>query len=987
MDLPSLIRQIIILVCLSLGLLSNAAIADDRQVVDFYYDSSGNLIEKNTNVTLNSLAPAVSAISPSVVRRNSITTVTIDGSDLKNIQLSTDDSGLTVSNIASANTQVTFDLHVTTNVPLGLHTLVLSTLSGQIAHNIEVFPQLPQMVIRPSPLALAVGTVTEVIFGIGSVDVVDHQITVSIADQTVISGAVGVFSIIAGERFPAGFLQVTGLKTGTTTLTFSSQELGDQVFTVVVGNAYQPPLGTKVNVRSDLLGIVLPSNSPDINEIGPLTSSLSIFLTPVIAPDVSVRRQQLSSLLNVVYGSAFTEVTPKAIAASNTSTLTIKGHGLSAVTGLTIDPVDGITLGGLQINPTGTEITVPVTIASDISFSIRSVQLLTASSEIKPIHPEVRQLYVGGQIPSIESITPVVVSRLSTQTLNVTGQYFDGDIKVNVTPPDDINIGNRVTVNGNHTKLSVDLNVDENAALGQRVITVETLNGVTKQTSLPTNTLTIANGIAGEVPVTSVPLGIVVGTSNTVLKTVSLFSPELGIVRGTGVSAVQPLKATRDTVVTLTVAGFGLDNVTAVNFEPAQGITVTAPQIAADGLSFTVDVTIAADAQTTTRLLSVVASGTNLAFIDPEVSRFAILGPVPQINYISPNFIVAGNTATINVHGQSFEMVDSVRIEPIQGFTVSVPQINADNTLITVQVTADTGVQLGAHTLIVGSNAGESSSAPSAENQLNVVSTELLTINNSLVSPLLGISVGGGNAGTVTRDFTITSDLLGVIIPKPPTVTIKTQYSSPLSVVKGGYLQTIAPDALEVGTTTAVMISGVDLQDVTAIEFIPADGLSVLSPITITPDATQASVDVLVAINADKSKRRIVVHQNGVTNNALPYVKAESAIIEVAGGLPTIDSISPVLQVPNSQFELLVRGQNLQEVTAVHAYDSSGAPEDLISFGAPVISPDGTELRVIAVVERLVPSGAKAIVLTVAIGQTGTAATPVNTLTIDTLTP
>ncbi|MDT8282014.1 MAG: hypothetical protein RQ982_04290, partial [Gammaproteobacteria bacterium] len=407
----------------------------------------------------------------------------------------------------------------------------------------------------------------------------------------------------------------------------------------------------------------------------------------------------------------------------------------------------------------------------------------------------------------------------------------------------------------------------------------------------------------------------------------------------------------------------------------------------ADGLSLTVDVSIAADAQTKTRLLSVAAGGINLAFIDPEVSRFAVLGPLPQINYISPNFIIAGNTTTISVHGQSFETVDSVSIEPVQGITISSPQVNADSTLITLQVTADTAVQLGVHTLVVSSNAGESPSIPSAENQLNVVSAELLTINNSLVSPLLGVLVDNGSAGTDTRDFTITSDLLGVIIPKPPTVTIKTQYSPSLSVVKGSYLQTIAPDALEVGTTTPVTISGVGLQDVTAIEFLPADGLSVLSPITITPDATQASVDVVVAINADKSKRQIVVHQNGVTSNVLPYLKAESAIIEIAGGLPSINSISPVLQVANSQFELLVRGQNLQGVSAVRAYDSNGVLENLISFGAPAVSPDGTELRVIAVVERLVSSGAKAIVLTVAIGQTSTVATPVNTLTIDTLTP
>lgn len=104
---------------------------------------------------------------------------------------------------------------------------------------------------------------------------------------------------------------------------------------------------------------------------------------------------------------------------------------------------------------------------------------------------------------------------------------------------------------------------------------------------MSTNTLTIANAIAGDVPVTLLPFGVVVG-ANAAQSQVSLYSPELGIVRGPGVSAVQPQKSIRDTVVTLTIEGYELDNVTAVNFEPAQGLSVTAPQIAADGLSLTV---------------------------------------------------------------------------------------------------------------------------------------------------------------------------------------------------------------------------------------------------------------------------------------------------------------------------------------------------------------------------------------------------------------
>ncbi|NOQ68485.1 MAG: hypothetical protein GQ573_00010 [Gammaproteobacteria bacterium] len=985
MDLSPSLRRLIILVCLYTCLLNNVALADDRQVIDYSYDSSGNLLEKITDVTFDSLPPVISSIKPSIVRRNTSTLITLDGNYLKNLQVSTDYSGLSVSNVESTNSRVTFNLNISADVPLGMHAFIFSTLSGQVSQTIQVFPQLPEMVIRPSPLAVIVGKETEITFGISHSDVVDHQITVSVADQSIASTAGSQFVIVAGERFPAAKLSVAGLQTGTTRLTFSSQELGTQIFTLIVGNVYQPPPGSQINVSSDSLGLVLPSNSPDINELGPFTSSISVFLTPVFEPNESRQQLQLSPLLNVVFGSAFTELAPKAIAENKSSVLVIKGHGLSDVTDITINPADGVVLGELQINQAATEITVPVSTDAGIAYSARFVKLFSSGTEIKPVSADIGQIFIGGRSPDVYSLHPIVVSRFTTQTLNITGEYFDGDVQVKIIPPYDVGVGNIATVNADHTELSVDLNIGEYAELGQRVITVENLNGSSTSTALPSNTLTIVNGISGEVPVTSLPLGIVV-ESNSVQKLVSIVSPELSVVRGAAVTAVQPLKSKTDTTITLTIEGFELDNVTTINFEPDQGITVSSPQIAGDGLSLTADITIASDAETTSRKLSVLTASANLSFINPEVSQFLVLGPEPQIDYISPNFIVAGSVSTISVSGQAFDLVDSVRIEPSQGLTVSVPQINTEKTLITLQITSGSDLLRGYRTLIVGSTEAESSAVPSAANQLNVITAEVLTINSSLVSPLVGVLKDDGSAGATRRDLNIVSNLVGVFIPEQPVVFTETLYSQPLSVVKGGYLQTIKPDAIETGTTSPLTISGVGLQDVTAIEFLPADGLSLQSLLSINAEATEVNVDIAVAADAEKTVRRIVVFQNGNTDNALPYVKTESSIITIAGGLPVIESISPVLQVANSQFELLVRGQGLQEVTAVFAYDSNGVLESSISFGTPVVNIEATELRVTVVVERLVTAGEKAIVLTVPIGQTSTTATSVNTLTIDTLT-
>jgi len=117
-------RQLIILTALTvliLNSLNNIAIADERQVIDFSYDLSGNIIQKNTTVTLNSLAPTITSINPVAVRRNTFTTITVIGKDLKNVQVSADDSGLGLTNTNSFNSQLTFDLNVLNDASLGTH--------------------------------------------------------------------------------------------------------------------------------------------------------------------------------------------------------------------------------------------------------------------------------------------------------------------------------------------------------------------------------------------------------------------------------------------------------------------------------------------------------------------------------------------------------------------------------------------------------------------------------------------------------------------------------------------------------------------------------------------------------------------------------------------------------------------------------------------------------------------------------------------------
>src|SRR2546428_333329 len=165
-------------------------------------------------------------------------------------------------------------------------------------------------------------------------------------------------------------------------------------------------------------------------------------------------------------------------------------------------------------------------------------------------------------------------------------------------------------------------------------------------------------------PVASAILGVVKEVTTTPSsQSQSLFSSAVGVSLGSVATSLTPAAKAIGESFTLTVQGFELQGVTAVQFSPNTGVTVGAPTIAADGRSLTVPVTLAADAPQTLRTVRVLAGTASIAFSDPAAAIFRVTPPPARIDSISPIVLQIGAPlTTLTLRGVNFQNASQAKI-------------------------------------------------------------------------------------------------------------------------------------------------------------------------------------------------------------------------------------------------------------------------------------------------------------------------------------
>jgi YD repeat-containing protein len=194
--------------------------------------------------------------------------------------------------------------------------------------------------------------------------------------------------------------------------------------------------------------------------------------------------------LGVAVGPVAKTLQASALRPGISGTLTVSGVGLDAVTTLSVNPATGITLGAPTIQPGGLSLAVPVSVAADAPPGIRELKLSDGTAPVLFTEAAAARFVVASGEPRIDSISPILARQGDSVTLTVRGAHLN-QASVSIEPASGVVLGAPPSVNADGTELNLGVYVPADAALGGRVIRVQTPGGLTTDQAAPANTFTV----------------------------------------------------------------------------------------------------------------------------------------------------------------------------------------------------------------------------------------------------------------------------------------------------------------------------------------------------------------------------------------------------------------------------------------------------------------------------------------------------------------
>lgn len=483
-------------------------------------------------------------------------------------------------------------------------------------------------------------------------------------------------------------------------------------------------------------------------------------------------------------------------------------------------------------------------------------------------------------------------------------------------------------------------------------------------------------------PIVSPQVGLQIGTAPAAPPVTPTYAaPAVGLIVGASAVSASPDAVVVGTTITLTVQGTGLSGVSAVRADPADGLTFTTPVGSADGRSLTVQVTAAETAAKTSRRLVLATATGEVVWSDRNQAQLLVTAPVPVIESITPQVVVAGQPAVkLTLRGKNFRDISGLRFQPADGLAaLGSPSFNADGTLLEVSVQADAAAASGPRVLILAAAAGESSALATSANTVQVART----------------------AGTRFQD--IVSPQVGLQIGQPPAVNNGVPSganATPVGILVGAAASAMSPKSGTRGESLTLQVQGAGLQAVTGVSFTPDTGIMVGSPV-VSADGRQLSVPVSIDFNAPATVREVtLLTATGRVAFAVPldnqfnvqlivgtrFESMSSPLVGVQIGnpvqqqaiptgphrAPTVglivgaaaSSLVPDAGVVGTSVNLVLQGVGLGAVTSVTAL-----PGDGLVFGMAVVAADGRSLTVPVEIAADAPKTSRRIQLRTASGE------------------
>ena len=310
-------------------LLTLTAQAQTSRILEYHYDDAGNLIRITTLQSQGE--PIIDNLSPSAIALDTPTLIVATGTNLDNAQVTTDDPGLTVSNVTSTPVEVRFTLTAADTVPLGAHLLTFTTALGSTDVSIDVVPEQIELFLAPVPVVVSTSNIVTLILELAEPAPADYVVNLIPDDTSIATANPSSVTIPAGQRRPSESVQVVGVNLGSTPLTL---EVAAPVYqtTIFVTPPFVPifdeeygavsqsigvlrgdlpvPTTPVAPLSAPLVGVMRQETVPTVNVsplLGPLvgvvredSSSSTTTVSPLIAPLVGVERQTGSSAMTVV---------------------------------------------------------------------------------------------------------------------------------------------------------------------------------------------------------------------------------------------------------------------------------------------------------------------------------------------------------------------------------------------------------------------------------------------------------------------------------------------------------------------------------------------------------------------------------------------------------------------------------------------------------------------------------------------------------------
>lgn len=933
-------------------------IDSSNEVTDYTYDAAGNILSVTRGGSAG-LAPALSSVTPSFIRRGETKALTITGQRLGVGTLQTSDAGLDLSNVRLAAAQVTADLTVAQSVPTGTQTLTFSNALGSAQIGLLIAPKLPTLSVEPSPLALPPDNIAHAVtLRLSGADVVSHAVAIASTDTAKATVSPAGVTIAAGQT--TALVNITAKTAGFVNLSLSSATLGTVTVPVFVTVDFR---GVNTS-EAAAVGVMVGDGLPTAANSGSATFT--------------------ASRVGVAVGPVLTGVSPDGMVVGATHNLAVSGLNLPTGLQVSVVPSQGVTA---TITTSDTQqIAVSLTADASAAAGVRRLVVTDAANKLVPFaDPSRSQIRLTTGQPVITSIEPLFATAGTTPLLKVRGMNLQ-DGRLLVSPSIDLSVDAGPVVNAEGTELIAGLQIFALAASGPRVVQVATLSGNSTSQAGPANQFTIVREITNAVtPITAPLVGVVVGSSvATGTDTVGpVQAAHVGLVVGPVAFALSPQVGLVDSTITLVVTGTGLQGVQTATLAPLTGLTLGPVSIDAEGTSLSMQVAVAADAPRTPRRMTLQTPTGRLTFSKPDADQFLVVAPPPTLISITPQVIPAGTTRNLVVRGQNFSDLLSVQIEPSTGLTVGAAAVSDGNTVLTVGVQASAGAPTGVRTLIVNTAGGASSSVASPANTFQVAQQVSATYDAVAAAPV-GVTVGASTSPPMTDTIGVQASLVGVMVTPSvnPTTQTESVHAMNVGVVVGAAAAGVSPrspDGFIKGTSSTLTIDGFALTQVSSV-VVSGSGVT-LGALSVNAEGTQLTLPVTVSGTAPSSTYGVQLRTGTGTATVRVTAVTPANMLFNVGALPTtMDSVSPIVLEQGKSYALTVRGVNLMDAFDVLFEPTVGT----LFSAAPQWSTDalGEKLTISLVIDPNAAIGSRVLRLRVPGGMTTAEPLPANTITI-----